>query len=112
MDEKVRNKRVGTRYPGIFYRIAKRKGKAGTEKVFYAVYWEGSRKREVKVGREFADDMTPARAAGMRARLIENEIKPPQDRRGKRRRVLPSINCGRNITPRIPSTNKPPTINI
>jgi len=66
-------KRIQTDYPGIFYREAKRLGKSGIEKVYYAVFKKNGKIYEEKVGRQFADDMTPARAATIRGELIEGK---------------------------------------
>jgi len=67
------SKRNGTKYPGIFYREVKRVGGPGVEKVYYAVYRRDGKLIETKVGRQYADDMTPARAAGIRAELLEGK---------------------------------------
>jgi integrase len=53
--------RIKTKYPGVYY-IAK-----GKEKTFYIVYYLNGKKIEEKAGRQFADDMTAAKAAGIRA---------------------------------------------
>ena len=53
--------RIKTKYPGVYY-ITK-----GTEKVFYIVYYLNRKKIEEKAGRQYADDMTAAKAAGIRA---------------------------------------------
>jgi len=53
--------RIKTKYPGVYY-IAK-----GKEKVFYIVYYLNRKKIEEKAGRQFEDDMTAAKAAGIRA---------------------------------------------
>jgi integrase len=66
-------KRHKTTYPGIFYREAERIGGRGLEKVFYIVFKKGGKVYEEKVGRQFADDMTPARAARIRAERIEGK---------------------------------------
>ena len=66
-------KRHNTDYPGIFFREAKRIGGKGTEKVYYVVYKKNGKAHEEKAGRQYADDMTPARAAGIRAELIEGK---------------------------------------
>jgi integrase len=67
------SKRIKTSYPGVFYREAKRVGGKGTEKVFYVVFKKNGKVHEEKAGRQYADDMTPARAAGIRAELIEGK---------------------------------------
>jgi len=66
-------KRHKTDYPGVFYREAKRIGRKGTEKVYYVVYKKAGKVHEEKAGRQHADDMTPARAVGIRADLIEGK---------------------------------------
>jgi len=64
-------KRHKTTYPGIFYREAERIGGKGVEKVYYIVFKQGGKVFEEKVGRQFKDDMTPARASLIRAERIE-----------------------------------------
>ena len=53
--------RIKTKYPGV-YCIVK-----GNEKVFYIYYRRNGKQIEEKAGRQYADDMTAARAAGIRA---------------------------------------------
>lgn len=64
-------KRFKTEYPGVFYREAVRIGGKGTEKVFYIVFKKKGKVYEEKVGRQYADDMTVARASRIRADRIE-----------------------------------------
>jgi integrase len=64
-------KRHKTSYPGVFYREAERTGGRGLERVYYVVFKKDGKVIEEKVGRQFVDDMTPARAAGIRADRIE-----------------------------------------
>jgi integrase len=66
-------KRHKTTYPGVFYREAERIGGKGSEKVFYIVFKKVGKVYEEKVGRQYADDMTPARAARIRAERIEGK---------------------------------------
>ena len=68
-----RSQRVATKYPGVFYRVAERVGKPGEEKVFYILFKKAGKLIEEKVGRQYADDMTPAKAAGIRAERIEGK---------------------------------------
>ena len=56
-------KRKKTNYPGVFYREADRLGGSGKERVYYIVFKKNGKTHEEKVGRQFVDDMTPARAA-------------------------------------------------
>jgi integrase len=66
-------KRHKTSYPGVFYREAERIGGPGLEKVYYIVFKKAGKVLEEKVGRQFADDMTPARAAKIRGERIEGK---------------------------------------
>jgi integrase len=65
-------KRIKTEYPGVFYREAVRIGGKGAERVFYIVFKKAGKVCEEKVGRQYADDMTAAKAARVRADRIEN----------------------------------------
>lgn len=67
------SKRKKTTYPGVFYRESKRIGSKGIEKVYYVVYKKKGKLYEEKAGRQYADDMTPARAAHIRSELIEGK---------------------------------------
>jgi len=66
-------KRIKTNYPGVFYRLSERIGGAGTEKVYYVLYKKNGKLHEEKAGRQYIDDMTPARASHVRSRLIEGK---------------------------------------
>ena len=66
-------KRCKTKYPGVFYREADRIGGAGTEQVFYIIFKKDGKNQEEKVGRQYADDMTAARAARIRGERIEGK---------------------------------------
>lgn len=66
-------KRHKTTYPGVFYREAERIGGKGPERVYYILFKKDGKLLEEKVGRQFADDMTPARAARIRAERIEGK---------------------------------------
>ena len=66
-------KRYKTTYTGIFYRDVDRLGGSGKERVYYIVFKKDGKVHEEKVGRQFADDMTPARAARIRAERIEGK---------------------------------------
>ena len=72
-------KRIATKYPGVFY--IEGKGARGPEKIFYILYRRDGKLVEEKAGRQFVDDMTPAKAAGMRARRIEGREMPNTERR-------------------------------
>jgi integrase len=59
--------RVKTKYPGVYYIIR------GKEKIFYIYYRRNGKQIEEKAGRQFANDMTAARAAGIRADRLKGK---------------------------------------
>ncbi len=67
------SKRFNTDYPGVFYREVRRVGGKGAEKVYYVVFKQDNRTVEEKVGFQYRDDMTPARASRIRAERIEGK---------------------------------------
>ena len=67
-------KRNKTNYPGVFFREGQRLGGRGTEKIFYIVFKDkGGKVIEEKVGRQYSDDMTPARASTIRSERIDGK---------------------------------------
>lgn len=77
-------RRIKTSYPGVYYREAARIGGRGTERVYYIVFKKDGKTLEEKVGRQFADDMTPARAASIRGDRIEGKRKSRKEIREER----------------------------
>ncbi len=71
-------KRHKTTYPGVFYREAKRIGGPGLEKVFYIVFKQNGEVIEEKVGRQFKNNMSPAKAATIRGERIEGKRSSPK----------------------------------
>ncbi len=71
--------RYKTKYAGVYY--IEGQGVSGSEKIFYIMYRRNGKLIEEKAGRQYQDDMTPARAAGIRARRIEGEELPNSERR-------------------------------
>ncbi|MFH2075336.1 MAG: site-specific integrase, partial [Pseudomonadota bacterium] len=74
-------KRIKTEYPGVFYRDAIRIGGKGTERVFYIVFKKAGKVCEEKAGRQYADDMTPAKAARVRSDRIEGRRESRKEKR-------------------------------
>jgi len=66
-------KRFKTKYAGVYYIEAKATGSNKTERVFYIMYRKNGKQIHEKAGRQFQDDMTPARAAGIRSDKIEGK---------------------------------------
>jgi integrase len=77
-------KRHKTSYPGVFYREVDRLGGSGKERVYYIVFKKGSKVYEEKVGRQFVDDMIPARAAKIRAERLEGKRLSRKEERAAR----------------------------
>ena len=67
------SKRIKTPYPGVYYREANRIGGPGKERVYYIVFKKKGKMVEEKVGRQSVDNMTPAKAAGIRSGRIEGK---------------------------------------
>ena len=67
-------KRNKTNYPGIFFREGQRLGGRGIEKIYYIVFKDKDGKViEEKAGRQYSDDMTPARASTIRSEMIDGK---------------------------------------
>jgi integrase len=62
--------RFKTKYPGVYYIKSTAVGSGKPERVYYIMYRRDGKLVEEKVGRQFQDDMTPARAAQIRADRI------------------------------------------
>lgn len=77
--------RQKTDYPGVYYRLAKRIGGKGTEKVFYYKFKQGGKNIEEKAGREFVDNMTAAKASTRRGMRIEGKLSSPKEEREKKK---------------------------
>ena len=73
--------RFKTKYAGVYYIKAKAGGSNRTEKVYYIMYRKNGRLIEEKAGRQFQDDMTPARAAGLRSRRIDGKQPSNKEKR-------------------------------
>ena len=87
-------KRFKTDYPGVFFREADRIGGKGKEKVFYIVFKKNNKTCEEKAGRQFQDDMTAARAARIRAAIIEGNRKSRTEMRTQEK-AISEIKIGR-----------------
>ncbi len=77
MPSKKRNR---TKYAGVYF-IEVKGAKGKLEKVYYIVYRRQGKLIEEKAGRERQDDMTPARAAGMRADKLDGKSLSNNERR-------------------------------
>jgi len=66
-------KRIKTAYPGVFYLEGISNAIGKPERIYYIRYRKAGKLVEEKAGRQFQDDMTPARAARIRAERIEGK---------------------------------------
>ncbi len=73
-------KRYKTRYPGVYY-IEGTGPNGKTERIYYIRYRKNGKQVEEKAGRQFQDDMTPARAARLRAERMEGKDLPNKIKR-------------------------------
>lgn len=77
-------KRFKTKYPGVFY--IEGKGVRGSERIYYIIYRKGGKLVEEKAGKQFQDDMTPAKAAKIRANRIDGQdLSNVEKRKAKQR---------------------------
>lgn len=67
-----KQQRFKTKYPGVTY-VEGRRADGTVERIYYIMYRRNKKLIEEKAGRQFHDDMTPGRAAGIRAKRIEGE---------------------------------------
>jgi integrase len=81
------NNRFKTSYPGVFYINGKSITTGKPEKIFHIRYRRCGKLIEEKAGRQFQDDMTPARANHIRTNRIEgNQLSNEQQREDKRKK--------------------------
>jgi len=74
-------KRFKTKYPGVFYIESTVGHTTEAERIYYVMYRKDGRLIEEKAGRQFQDDMTPARAAGIRAMRMQGREKTNEETR-------------------------------
>ena len=86
-------KRYPTKYPGVYFRLAERIGGRGLEKVFYIRFTRDGKVFEEKVGRQYADSITEARAALIRGERIENKRPSRKEIREERKGVKWTLNA-------------------
>jgi len=86
------SRRIKTSYPGVYYRNARRIGGKGTEKIYYIVFKKAGKVYEEKVGRQYVDNMTPAKASLIRGERIEGRRLSRKELREARKAVLEAEN--------------------
>jgi len=76
--------RQKTDYPGVFFRDVRRIGGKGTERVYYVLYRKDGKLVEDKVGYQYRDRMTPAKASAYRSQRIEGKTQSRKEIRDAR----------------------------
>lgn len=76
-------KRHKTKYAGVYF-IVGTSTQGKPERVYYIRYHRGKKLVEEKAGRQFKDDMTPARASTLRAKKIGGEPSNKETRQRER----------------------------
>ena len=76
-----KQKRTATNYAGVYYVEGAAIGSNKIEKIYYIRYRRGGKIVEEKAGRQYQDDMTPARAAGLRSKKIEGKQESNEEKR-------------------------------
>ncbi|MCX5826565.1 MAG: site-specific integrase [Deltaproteobacteria bacterium] len=74
-----RQERIKTKHPGVYFIMAD--GARGKEKIYYILYRRDGKQIEEKAGCQFADDMTEAKAAGVRADRMRGKELPNTEKR-------------------------------
>lgn len=74
-------KRIKTKYAGVYYIQGTAIGANKPERIYYILYRKNGKLIEEKAGRQFKDDMTPARASGVRADRINGKTLSNEERR-------------------------------
>ncbi len=87
----AKQKRVKTKYAGVYFVIGQ-SAQGKTEKIYYIRYRKNGKTIEEKAGRQFQDDMTPARASGVRARRIEGELSNAEQREAEQLKLKAESN--------------------
>ena len=79
-------KRIKTAYPGVYFIMGKATD-GRPERIYYIFYRKGGKQIEEKAGRQFQNDMTPARASQLRTRRIEGAASNQERREAARQQV-------------------------
>lgn len=80
-----KNERFKTAYPGVVY-VGGKASDGRPEKIYYIMYRRDGKLIEEKVGRQYQNDMTPARASAVRTKRIEGAASN-QERREEARKT-------------------------
>jgi len=74
-------KRIKTKYPGVIYITGTSVSDGRPENIYYIRYRKNGKEIEEKAGRQFQDDMTPAKASNLRSMRIEGKDQSNAEKR-------------------------------
>lgn len=78
-------RRYKTKYPGVYYIHGKAVGTGKKERIYYIMYRKNGKQIQEKAGRQYQNDMTPARAAQVRTNRIQGkELSNKEQREAKK----------------------------
>ena len=83
--------RIKTQYLGVYYREVRRLGSKGIERVYYIRFKKDDKVIEEKVGRQYTDNMTPAKASGIRSERIEGKRESRKEIRTQKEAEIKAI---------------------
>jgi integrase len=81
--------RIKTKYPGVYY--VEVDGKTGPERIYYIRYRKQGKVIEEKAGFQYADDMTEAKASGIRADRVRGKDKSNNEKRAAEKAAKLSV---------------------
>ena len=93
-----RQERIKTKYPGVYYIEAN--GARSKERIFYIYYRRNGKQIEEKVGYQYVDDMTEAKANGIRSDRIRGK-EPSNEQRRETQKVAKLEEAGKWTLSRI-----------
>lgn len=79
--------RFKTDYPGVFFIVGAAVTRSGNENIYYIRYRKNGKLIEEKAGRQFKDNMTPAKANNIRARRMEGDQPTNEETRQEKAQV-------------------------
>ena len=82
--------RIKTKYPGVTFIVGKSVFDGRAERIYYIRYRKDGKEYEEKAGRQVQDDMTPAKAASMRALRIQGKEPSNQQKRDQQQTIKDS----------------------
>jgi integrase len=86
-------KRHKTKYPGVYYIHGKTIGTGKKERIYYIMYRKNGKQIQEKAGRQYQDDMTPARAAQVRTNRIQGkELSNKEQREAEKAKNKAEVN--------------------